>query len=42
MNGYATIKPRIVKKIDILLDEALKTQVGRKVYVERTLPTLRK
>lgn len=35
-------KLRVLKKIDVLVDEALKTPIGRKVYTERTLPTLRK
>lgn len=33
---------KVLKKIDVLVDEALKTPIGRKVYTERTLPTLRK
>lgn len=33
---------KVLKKIDILVDEALKTPIGRKIYTERTLPTLRK
>ncbi len=35
-------KLRVIKKIDVLVDEALKTPVGRKTYVDRVLPTLRK
>ncbi len=34
-------KLRVIKKIDVMIDEALKTPAGRKAYVERTLPTLR-